>query len=372
MSSRGHELCEQFGYPLELGTILDEVASSAAAFFPDLAGIVLSPSISTGDFVWDRDVAGRVRFYSDVDGFVFARSTPAINAQFKQAIRRIESPYAEFGFKIDLSISPISKLNEIEPSYQMAETRIAGYELAGTGLLARFPAEFDARYSRQAFLRNLWKPLSSTTDSERSRFAARLMLDIPLLATSEAGTCRPGHRDRISWFLSSNAEPFGRSSTITDAVSIAFRIRNRPADLTNELDTHILPALSKAIELLDGGPTPPTRPNHDLVQRFTRWLPPRTVRRFAGELRTVLRRPYRPTIDAGWLWRRKDALGAAALWGMLEIAFGQECSNRATSRLLALFARREEVQLLEADEFLALARQQYRQAVKELYPSSDL
>lgn len=85
MRSQATELGDRYGYPVELTQILDEVVRFALSHLGDVGSIVLSPSASTGDFLWKRGDSG-IELLSDVDGFVFMNRSPEDAAGFQAAI----------------------------------------------------------------------------------------------------------------------------------------------------------------------------------------------------------------------------------------------------------------------------------------------
>ena len=369
MHSHASRLCETYDYPTELGELLDEIVALALETFDELVGIVLSPSISTGEFLWKR-VSERVHFLSDVDGFVFANATDFQSTRFKQGLARLAHGRGGPLFKLDFSVIRSAALDAMTESFQMVETRMRGFELAGSQLLERFPDRFDPRASRQAFLLNLWKPLATSDADTWVQNAVRLLLDIPLLASSEEGICRPGHRARAEWFLEDRPGRLGSDPAIHRAVEAALAARLAPPGSRDLIEPLLLPAMEATIAALDAGPPPPTRPNASLISRFTSWLPPRSPRRIAGEFRTLVRRPGQPLKDLLWWKRRKEAVGGGALWGLFQILHGAENPNQQTADWLAAFARRSPID--PGDEaFISLARDQYRSGLVELYPKLE-
>ena len=360
-------LCERFEYPVELRSVLDAVVDSARASLGEAAIIVLSPSVSTGDFLWRRTEAG-VELMSDLDGFVFTDAPAGRIADFEQTIARLAKEQGDPFLEIDLSVSRRAALAALPETFQMVETGLAGFELVGDGALARFPTRFDPGASRQALLLNLWKPLASDEPDALARNVARSLLDIPLIATSEAGHCVPGHRARAEAFLADPPEPFANEPVLAAALELALAARTDPPGDPAALAAVVVPALGAMLSRLDGGPPLPSRPDASLVRRFARWIPRRTPRRLMGELRSVLRRPSGPVRDLRWWERRKEALGAAVCWGLLVSRFGGEAIAPETLDLLAAFAREPRLDL-ESPDLLEAARRQYRRGFVELYPS---
>ena len=88
MRSHAGELCDQHGYPSELATVLDEIVELAQTHLADVHSIVLSPSLSTGDFLWKRD-GSDVRLLSDIDGFIYLNGRARDATGYVSAIRRL-------------------------------------------------------------------------------------------------------------------------------------------------------------------------------------------------------------------------------------------------------------------------------------------
>lgn len=365
--SRASDLCDRFDYPEELATLLDDVARLAGEMLDPLAGIVLTPSISSGDFLWRATESG-VEFLSDIDGFVFSDAASDSIGQFRAALVDLCVGRGGPAFEIDLSFNPIAQLSRMPETFQMVETHLAGFELLGEGLLEKFPTAFEPGASRQALLLNLWKPLGAQDADEWAQNAARLLLDIPLLATSEAGICRPGHRQRAEWFLADRSGRFGSSEILHNAVEAALAARLNPPGEAESLHGFIVPAIGDLLSRLDGKGEMPQTPDVALVERLTAWLPRRPFRRTLGELRTCLRRRTRAADDIAWLRHRKEAIGGAALWGMLQIAYANRPLQHATAGLIGLYARQAPLDPDRAD-FVERAGDQYRSGFFELYPT---
>ena len=367
--SRAAAFCEKFDYPEELAELLGEVARAAEDLLQPLAGIVLTPSVSSGDFLWRRS-DGRVEFLSDLDGFVFSDASAETIAQFRDSLARIAAGRGGPAFEIDLSVNRISQLGKMPNAFQMVETHLAGFELLGEGLLEKFPSEFDPRVSRQALLLNLFKPLAAQSEEQWAQSAARLLLDVPLIATSEEGICRPGHRARASWFLEEDTSRFAASQTLRQGVEAALAARLDPPGNAAALHAFLVPAMEALLPLIDGEGLFPSSPNLALVERLSSWLPPLPVRRRLGELRSCLRRRTSLSADYTWWRARKEALGGAALWGLLQIAYAQRPLERSTSEILGLFARQSPLEIDRLD-FVERACNQYRAGFFELYPSRN-
>ncbi|MGB0618614.1 MAG: hypothetical protein ACPGVZ_04025 [Myxococcota bacterium] len=367
--SRATDLCDRFGYPDEFASILDEVAQLATRHLGADVGVVLSPSVSTGDFLWRRR-GGAIEFLSDVDGFVFTEAPPEKVSRFEADLERLSSARSDPFFELDFSYVTNARLGHLPESYQMVETGLSGFELVGEGRLAGFPKRFDPRASRQSVLLNLWKPLSSDDPDALPRNLARSLLDIPLIATSESGTCRPGHRARAEAFLAKPPPAFAAAPELEAAVRLALEARHAPPGDGAALAQVVIPALRTLLARIDGGGAIPDVPDAALVRRFSSWLPSRPPRRLLGELRSALRRPGLPWRDIAWWVKRKEALGAAACWGLLVHRFGGAPLAESTLACLADFARAPQIEPSAAD-LLDRAREQYRAGFLQLYPSRE-
>ncbi len=372
-------LCDRHGYPAPLADALEELSEAASACLPGLRAVIVSGSLATGDFLWrPRGDAGGVELLSDVDAFAFAPLGVADVPELRRRLRKIEARTGSVHFKIDLSVSPPSALARIPATYQMAETRRAGYVLAGEDLRAAFPDHFDPRASRQSFLANLWKPIAAWCDREAdgglafSLAASRLLVDVALLAASEDGLCLPGHRARCERFLAGGPpESLASDESLRWAVEAGWAARLEPPGQAGNLEPLLAPTVARTVALLDGGGPPPADPGAGLVRRLASWLPPRTMRRRLGELRTVLRRPSRPDRDLRWLLDRKEAVAGACLLGWL-VWLGSEGEGpppAGVGHLLATLARRPSTPGLDAG-FHGKAAQLYREAWREYSPSA--
>ncbi len=375
MRSQATELGDRYGYPVELTQILDEVVRLALSHLGDVGSIVLSPSASTGDFLWKRGDSG-IELLSDVDGFVFMNRSPEDAAGFQAAIAALTSDVGGPMFHVDLSLNSAQTIGRLPNTYQFVETGLAGFVLYGEDVLSRFPRSFDPRASRQAFLLNLFKPLRHAfllpDSAGLAQATARLILDIPTLAASEFGRCIPGHRARAQWFLDERLPPLGEDPVIRAAVETAAAAReNPPGDLTT-LEPLLYPAIFQTVRLLDGQGEVALDPDPALVERLASWLPPRSSRRFLGEFRTLLRRPDRPISDLRWFRHRKEASAGAALLGLFRfLAAGAEgAPSEGIGARLVEFSRRP-VPDTKGLDFVRSACEVYSAGVHELYPSLD-
>ncbi|MBW2388528.1 MAG: hypothetical protein JRG89_08820 [Deltaproteobacteria bacterium] len=386
MRSHARELCDRHGYPAELAEVLEEFVELALTHLGDIYSIVLSPSISTGDFLWRRDGA-EVRLLSDIDGFIYLQGSLKGSAQdlagYVAAVQRLSEEISEEiagpMFHIDLSVSSMQTLDQLPQTYQFVETGCAGFVLYGEPVLDRFPTKFDPRASRQAFLLNLWKPLrhaflSSDPDpTAAAQAAARLILDIPILAASESGECIAGHRERVRWFLAERPTLLGRDDEIRAAVMAAKTAREEPPGSVAELAPLLHIAIPRVVSLLDQRGEPASDFGAAIVERLAQWLPPRTPRRFLGECASVLRRPTNPVADLRWLHHRKEASGGAALLALYHYVAqlaeaGVADPPEEIRTLLRNFARRE-CSNETGPAFVRSACEVYQQGLWELYPA---
>jgi hypothetical protein len=378
MRSQAQELCDRFDYPKELSEILDEVVDLAGSHLGNVQSIILSPSTSTGDFLWKRTDSG-THLMSDVDGFIFVEGAPRDLSGFQKALNVLTRGVGGPEFHLDLSISSAKSIDQLPQTYQFVETGLAGFVLFGESPLERFPSKFDPRASRQAFLLNLFKPLRHefllASQDGLAQAAARLILDIPTLAASERGECIAGHRARARWFLDERPGILGTSDLIIEAVEAAEAARQAPPGNLAVLRAVVYPAILEAASLLDGRGPVPENPDKETVMRLAAWLPPRSVRRVLGELRTTLRRPTQRTADLRWLRNRKEALAGAALLGAFShLARGANGTPPSGIGLCLLeFSRRPSTHLasLQEDErdFMPSICKVYSEGLLEIYPS---
>jgi hypothetical protein len=327
MAESPAEVCRRFGYPALLEEVLSTLAEASRRAFPDLRSLVLSGSTCTGDFVWRSD-GSKTRLLSDIDAFLFVDGRPHPRPEFQAVVERLERAQASPLFHIDVSISRSSALRRLPRQYQMVESGLSGIVLAGRDVLPSFPRQFDSRGPHESFFWNLWKgilawPGAGGGSEEIYLLAlARLILDAPLLAFSEGGMCIPGHRARAEAFLE-----LGEGHRLADeqtrrAVRLALQVRERGDVRREQIEPLVLPLIDRVLDYLDGGAAPPRDPSPELVRRIRRLLPPRSPRRLLGELRSVVQSPHGLGRDAAWLLRRKEAVGGAALLGLLAFVLG--------------------------------------------------
>jgi len=373
MRSQACDLAEQYGYPDELTDILEEVVEIALEHLGDVVSIVLSPSTSTGDFLWNR-VDSNVQLMSDVDGFIYVDGKIGDPSSYDSAIRRLTKDVGGPMFHIDLAVNPARALNHLPNTFQFAETGLAGFILYGEPVLDQFPTEFDPRSSRQAFLLNLFKPFRHSflapNQNGVAQAMARLILDIPILAASEQGKCIAGHRARARWFLDEAPPPFGHDQAIRTAVIAARDARESPPGSVGILEPLLHEAIPRAMKLLDGLGEFPADPDLASVERLASWLPPRSPRRFVGECRALLQRRSTPSADLRWLLNRKEASAGAALLGLfLYLESGATGPPPAGIRArLSEFSRRE-CSDRDGLAFIRFACEIYSEGLFDLYPS---
>jgi predicted nucleotidyltransferase len=368
------DLCSRHGYPAALRSILDEVVAAARAEIPGLRAIVLSGSVATGDFVW-RDVGGAVRLLSDIDVFVFAgRSGP--HASFSQVLRELERRHPSPLFEIDVSISGASTLRHLPERYQFVEARLAAVAPVGEEVLALFPERFDPRAARQSFFGNVRKgvlnwPEMAASDDELYRLAlARMILDLPILAFSESGRCIPGHAARAEAFRElPDQHPLAQPDLVR-AVNCALRMRQW-GDVSREgLEADALRVIDALFDFLDGA-GPVGEADALLARRIGRLLPPRPLRRLAGEFRAAVLTPRLLLRDPLWWLRRKEAAGGAALLGLFRFALtgANGSPPPGIAPLLQAWSGGESTEGV-GEAFLADARRVYRAGHRRLFPAA--
>jgi hypothetical protein len=371
-------LCRRYSYPKALEEVLSELTDRARASIPGLHSFVVSGSVATGDFAWREEPAG-VRFLSDVDAFLFVDGRPGRAPEFDATVERLERTHGSPLFHIDTSISPVSALRRLPRTYQFVETGMAGVVLAGRDVLPRFPTRFEPRATRQAAIGNFWKGVLCWPDvgggSEEVylQSLARIVLDTPILALAAQGRCIPGHRARAEAFLGLGDDHPLVCESSRKAVALAVRARQGEEVRRAALEPLILPLIDRVFDFLDGCGPPPRDPDRALVRRIRRLLPPRTPRLLAGELRSVLRSPRGPVRDVGWLLRRKEAVGGAALLGLLAFALSGargEPPGGITARLREFTGGSAPSGSGRA--FLTEARRVYWAGCCRLYPSAQL
>lgn len=368
-------LCRRYGYPSELEDALERVVDAAREAYPKLRSFILSGSAATGEFVWRRNESA-VELLSDIDGMLFVEFDGAHPEGLLERLRALEAQQRSPLFQIDVVVNPMSALRRIPKNYQMVETRLSGVVLAGEDVRDAFPTEYDPANSRQAFLLNLWKPILFWTppgtehDFTYAQVAARFFLDLPLIGVSETGRCLPGHRERAEWFLASSSSSRFHSPLTEEVVSWARAVRLEPHPHRSDLERLIARFAFEVTAMIDGLGEPPRDPDLELVRRLVAWLPRRTPRRLAGELRSLLRAPRNPLDDLRWLACRKEAVGAAALLGLHAFlsdgGLGEPPSGIAAR--LREFSR-ERISPSRDLAFIQEAKNAYWAGLCDLYPS---
>jgi hypothetical protein len=348
--------------------------------YPSLISLVLSGSTATGDYVWGRDEQV-VTLHSDIDALLYVKNFgDAHPERLERRLIDIQGRQPSELFQIDIAINPAAALRRIPASYQMAETRKSGVVLVGENVLSAYPANFDPRSARQAFLANLWKPILYWTpegggrtpeiDLLYTQVAARFFLDLPLLVCAEAGLCVAGHQARAERYLATGATDRFQSDTGREAVRWALAARRDPKPDREGLEKKLATFAFDVAAALDERGRPPEDPDPALVRRLAAWRPRRTPRRIGGELRSVLRTPRNPVTDLAWLVSRKEATAGAALLGLLAY-LATACESPPSPGIaarLAEFAREPALDGRAASWFYA-AKQQYWRGLVDLYPS---
>ena len=384
MPSPVDELCSRYHYPDALRDVLNQLVDAAAEAYPEAKSFILSGSGSTGDYVYREDPHGEIELISDLDMTLFTGSGDQRPEVLEEAIDDIKLRHRSSLFQVDVEVNPLRMLESIAPSFQMVETRHAGVVLAGEDVLAHYPESFDNRASRRSFLGNLWKPVlywtpgGSGHDVVYTQVAARLFLDVPLLAGANNGECIPGHRARAEHYLSSPSTKGLYSEALRERVRWAIEARTNPTEERAGLERSIADFAFEVTQAIDGMGPVPEDPDHALVERLADWLPKRTPRRLAGETRSVLRDPHSPTEDLRWIARNKEAMGGAAMLGILAyLASGEGDAPEAplpsgVADRLCEYARLDSL-AREDDEtaldFVARIKAAYWSGLSTLYPS---
>lgn len=377
------ELCSRHNYPGELRDVLHRLVEATQQAYPAATSFVLSGSGATGDYVF-RDRDGTVELISDLDMTLFTTGDGATPERLDRVVEEIESRNRSALFQVDIAIVPPSSLDNIASSYQMAETKRAGVVLAGEDVLSHYPDAFDPLAARRSFLGNLWKPFlywspaNSGGDMTYCQVAARVFLDVPLLAAAKRGECVPGHRARAEQYLASSERSGLYSEPLRERVRWAIDARTRPHTDRAGLEGSIAEFAFEVTKALDDKGDVPRNPDRALVDRLAAWLPSRTPRRFGGELRSLVRDPHSPLRDLRWLFDKKEAVAGAAMLGMLaHLATGE--GEAPTAQMpggigarLGEFSRRPTLIRRESEtalEFVARCRNAYAEGLSTLYPS---
>lgn len=369
------ELCAQFGYPDTLRSVLEQLRELALTSYPDLCSLLLSGSITTGDFVVGRGFDGQ-SLLSDIDAFLFVEGRPRSSEAFLAGVEALEREYASPLFHIDVSVNGTSSLQSIPRTYQMVETALAGVVLAGKDVRSRFPRDFEPGTAIGAFLFNLWKGVlywpgrREDWDAFWVQVLARLFLDVPLVALARLQRCIPGHRRRGEAFLQlPESNPLVCPET-RSAIERALAARSGETVARRELEGLLLPVVDRVLDALDTRGPVSRRADAELASRLHRLLPRRRPRRVAGEMRALLRHRAGPLRDLAWLIRRKEASGTAAVLGLLSYALEGAVGPppRGIADRLEEFAN-EELPPDTGVAFFSRARRQYWEAASRLNPS---
>lgn len=383
MPSPVDELCSRYHYPDALRDVLNQLVAAAAEAYPETKSFILSGSGSTGDYVY-REHANGVELISDLDMTLFTGNGGARPEVLEEAIDDIKLRHRSPLFQIDIEVNPVRNLDSIAASFQMVETRHAGAILSGEDVRNSYPESFDNRSSRRSFLGNLWKPVlywtpaGSGHDLIYTQVAARLFLDVPLLAMANAGQCKPGHRARATHYLDSKSTKGLYSESLRERVRWAIEARTHPGEERAGLEREVADFAFEVTQAVDGMGPVPVDPNRALVERLADWLPKRSPRRLAGETRSVLRDFRSATEDLRWIARNKEAVGGAALLGMLahlatgdghapedELPMGVSERLGEYARMLPVVRRESESAL----DFVTRVKGAYWTGLTTLYPS---
>lgn len=379
------ELCSRHNYPDALRDVLTTLALASERAYPKLVSLVLSGSAATGDYVW-RERDGTTELVSDLDMMLFADKDGSTPELLDAAIAQIKARHPGALFQVDISVSPPAALDAIASSFQMVETGQSGAVLAGEDVLGRYPDTFDGRAARRSFLGNLWKPLlywsppGGANDMIYQQVCARFFLDVPLLAFAAQGRCVPGHRTRAQQYLNSPKRDGLYSETLRERVAWAIGARSQPSDAREGLETAIARFAFEVVNALDDQGTPPEDPSPALTKRLALWLPGRTARRIAGELRSALGKPTTPLRDLRWVAARKEATGGAALLGLLAFLASQTKGQLSgepppgVGARLGEYSRQPTLRREEGESTLAFVyrcKRAYLLGLSTLYPSLE-
>ena len=307
-------LCSKFGYPSELEEILTSISEILQRTYGrSLKSVIVCGSVATGDFVWRREGAD-VRLMSDIDAVALVEGATG-RRQASEAISGLRSGSASSPlFHVDVSIGSPRSVRRGVATYQTAEIRDAGWLLLGQDLRGLFPSQFQPAAAREAFFFNLWKPLlfSTLKGTQPEVYAltvARQILDVTILAFSQAGVCLPGHRRRVQAFLTLPEEHSLATAGVRKAVNQAMRIRERGAADIDQLEAAQMETLRTSMTFLDSG-MPSDWSDPTLPLRIRRLLPSRRLRRLAAEVRNECRAGH---FNPLWIRRRKETFAAAVL-----------------------------------------------------------
>ena len=376
-------LCTRHHYPEALRSVLAAVADACRDAYPGLVSLVVTGSAATGDYVF-RDEATGTRLVSDLDLMLFADAKGARPGRLREAIAAATAAHPSPLFDVDIAVSSPSALDDVPARFQMVEARQAGVVLAGDDVLDRFPTQFDPNAAIASFYNNLskpflwWMPRGGGFDLEYQQMVARLFLDVPLLVCARNRECIAGHRARGEAYLAEASREGLHAEAFRRRVEWALQARRAPTEERDGLERDVASFAGELIAALDAGP-PPEVFDAALATRLAKPLPPRTPRRVAGELRTIVREPRSPLRDLSWWWDRKESRAAAALLGLLDhlAAIEGEASGfdppREVLEQLAAFARTAKIERASGEAgpaFLFRCKRIYRDGWEALFPST--
>jgi hypothetical protein len=327
------QLCKRFNYPASLQALLEQLLQLTEDHVPHLHSLLLTGSITTGDFVYER--GGQERFFSDLDVFIYLEpeadysytAEPAWKKEFLAGITQLENRVDCPLFHVDVSINPLSRLKHIPEAFQFAEVRQAGVVIAGEDITYAFPNQFDSTGVQQAYLLNFtkamlyWPGPDNTSDPIYAQVLARMILDLPMLTFAREDSCIPGHQERAKTFLAlPPSHPMVTEAT-RDAIGLAVAVRNGETVQPSRLQQRLLPCTDVALNALDGAGPAPTQPDEKAIRRLGSLLPRRSLRRLAGDflLACQLRQPVTTKIQA--FTASNEARLAAANLSLLNYGF---------------------------------------------------
>lgn len=383
MSRAIDALCSRHHYPDALRAVLLDVAAACRDAYPGLVSLIVTGSAATGDYVFCEDATG-TRLVSDLDLMLFADLRDAQPERLHDATAAIAAAHPSPLFDVDIAVTAASALGRVPARFQMVEARQAGVVIEGQDVLDRFPSRFDPRAARASFLNNLakpfyhWAPRASGFDLEYQQVAARLFLDVPLLVGAGERQCIAGHRARAEAYLASPSRSGLHAEPLRERVQWALAVRQAPSHERTALEAGVADFACAVVACLDGGERPATF-DAKLAHRLAAQLAPRTLRRVAGELRTLVRNPGAPARDLSWWWQRKEAQAAAAALGVL-VELGATAGEadafdppRDVLERLAAFARAPRIERAPGEaplDFLYRCKRIHRDAGRALFPST--
>lgn len=371
--SNAHRICEHYGYPLEVETLLDEVCRILQQCVPGLRSILLSGSVATGDLVYRHTQTG-FKIFSDLDLLAFADAIP-IASDLEVRLRSLEKQFETELFHIDLSMSTKKWLRR-DPLYQMAELRQVDSLLFGEDCRGNFPLRVDVGFTRQSLLMNLWKVVLYWPDGQAYRrecfqwVLARLILDIPLLVFSERQHVLPGHFARAQAFcaLTPDMHPLARPS-IQKVVGYVAAARRNGVLGDCDLWPSFLESLDTVLCYLKVGVNDAELGVEQRAHNIERLLPRRSLRRLGGELRSACQHDGKCMQRWSWWLRRKEAWACASAIEMIA-CLAQPSAERYQRVAHCLSQFRGQTREIDPDQQLTIQfRWLYWDALVHLYPS---